>query len=484
MSVITGLEPKLIWQYFDEILQIPRPSKHEEKIIAYLEEFAVKFDLPLVKDASGNVLIKKAASAGFESKGTLILQSHMDMVCEKNEDTRHDFMTDPIIPVLDGDWISAKGTTLGADDGIGMATALALLAAKDIEHPPLECLFTVDEETGLSGAFGLSDKLLSGKTLINLDSEDEGEVFIGCAGGKDTIATFNFKTRPVPKGYYAFEIVVKGLRGGHSGDDIHKGYGNAVKIMNRFLWNASVDFGVKLHKFEGGNLRNAIPREAKSTVLVKEKYLVSFEKYFSNFCKMLFTEIKVVEPKLTFDLNKVDTPRYIIRKKEQAALLSSIYACPNGVIAMSADMPGLVETSTNLASIKFYEGNIIEVTTSQRSSVESAKEDICAMVSNAFRLGGALIHHSDGYPGWKPNKDSEILRVAEASYQKLFGEKPLVRAIHAGLECGLFLEKYPGMDMISIGPTLRNVHSPEEKIQISSVDKYWSYLLDILKTTK
>ncbi|MGE4289851.1 MAG: aminoacyl-histidine dipeptidase [Salinivirgaceae bacterium] len=481
MSVFQGLEPKDVWHYFGEICQVPRPSKKEEKIIAYLMDFGKKHNLETKTDAAGNVLISKPATKGFENKKPVVLQSHMDMVCEKNSETKHDFFKDPIIPKVEGDWVKAEGTTLGADDGIGMAAQMAILASDSIEHPALECLFTVDEETGLTGAFALEKDFIKGRILLNLDSEDEGELFIGCAGGVDTIATYNFRTRPVPSKSVAFKLCVKGLRGGHSGDDIHKGYGNSNKIINRFLWMATQKYNIRVNKIEGGNLRNAIPREAYAIVTVKEKYVVDFEKDFSNYCKMIFKEYKGVETKMTFDLNKVEMPRFVMKMKDQWSLLDSLYACPHGVIAMSRNLPGLVETSTNLASVKFFEGNLIEVVTSQRSSVDSAKTDIANRVASVFHLAGAQVQHTDGYPGWNPNKDSEILKVSEESYERLFGRKPIVRAIHAGLECGLFLEKYPDMDMVSFGPTLRNVHSPDEKIHIGTVEKFWNHLLDVLK---
>ncbi len=481
MNVFQDLKPSEVWHYFNEICQVPRPSKKEEKIIAYLVDFGKKHKLKTETDKAGNVLISKPATKGFENRKGVVLQSHMDMVCEKNSDVQHDFLKDPIQPVVNGDWVSAKGTTLGADDGIGMATQLALLVADDIEHPMLECLFTVDEETGLTGAFALEPGFINNRILINLDSEDEGELFIGCAGGIDTLATFNFRARPMPSDSVAFKLEVKGLRGGHSGDEINKGYGNSNKILNRFLWNATRKFNIRLNKFDGGNLRNAIPREAYAIVTVKEKYIVLFEKYFSDFCKSIFKEFNSVEPNLVFDLNKVVNPSYVMKMKDQNSLLYSLYACPHGVIAMSTDIEGLVETSTNLASVKFNEGNLIEIVTSQRSSVDSAITDIADMVSSVFEMAGAMVIHTDGYPGWQPNTDSEILRISEESYQRLFNIKPVVRAIHAGLECGLFLEKYPDMDMISFGPTLRNVHAPDEKIQISTVEKFWIHLLDVLK---
>lgn len=481
MEILKGLNPSEVWYYFGEICKVPRPSKNEIQIINYLLDFGKEHNLETAKDNIGNVIIRKPATKGYEKRKSVVLQSHMDMVCEKNSETVHDFTKDPIKPVVSGDWVSAKGTTLGADDGIGMAAQLAILASDNIDHPLLECLFTVDEETGLSGAYALHKNFIKSKTLINLDSEDEGELFIGCAGGMDTVATFNFKTRPVPAKSLAFKIEIKGLRGGHSGDDIHKGYGNSNKILNRFLWNATKQFNIRINKFEGGNLRNAIPREAYAVLTVKEKYLIQFETYYSNFCKTLFAEIKDVESRLNFDLNKVDKPKFVMRMKDQMELLNTIYACPNGVMAMSKEIPGLVETSTNLASVKYYEGNIIKVVTSQRSSVASALDDVVHMVETTFELGKAHIKHSDGYPGWKPNNQSDILKIAKISYERLFGAKPAVKAIHAGLECGLFLEKYPDLDMISFGPTLRNVHSPDEKIHIGSVEKFWLHLLDVLK---
>ncbi len=480
MSVFQGLEPKEVWHYFSEICQVPRPSKKEEKIIAYLMDFGKKHKLETKSDEAGNVLILKPATKGMEKRKSVILQSHMDMVCEKNSEIQHDFYKDPINPKVDGDWVKAEGTTLGADDGIGMATQLAILASSTIEHPNLECLFTVDEETGLTGAFALEKGFLKGRTLINLDSEDEGELFIGCAGGIDTLATLNYGIRPVPTKSEAFKIRIKGLRGGHSGDDIHKGHGNSNKILNRFLWEASRAYGIRINKFEGGNLRNAIPREAFAIVTVKQKYVIAFEKDFSNYCKMIFKE-KGIETKLVFDLNKTEMPRYVMKMRDQWSLLDAVYACPNGVIAMSQDMPGLVETSTNLASIKFHEGNLIEIVTSQRSNIDSAKRNIANMVASVFHLAEAQVQHTDGYPGWTPNKNSEILKIAEDSYHRLFAHKPVVRAIHAGLECGLFLEKYPDMDMVSFGPTMRGVHSPDEKLNIPSVDKFWKHLLDVLK---
>ena len=479
MNILTQLKPQIVWSYFEEICQVPRPSKKEEKIIAYLVNFAKEKGLDCKQDEIGNVLISKPASSGCEKLKPVVLQSHIDMVCEKHSNVKHNFEKDPIVPVVDGEWVKATGTTLGADDGIGMAAQLALLAANDIKHGEIECLFTVDEETGLTGAFNLKDGFFKSDILLNLDSEDDGELFIGCAGGIDTVATFKAETEEVPQGYFAFKMGVSGLKGGHSGDDIHKGLGNANKILNRFLWQATREHGLKLHGFIGGNLRNAIAREASAIAVVpssqKEPVRVAFNIFYDEVC----TELEVTEPGLKMHLESCDMPNDVYSSGFQNALLNAVYACPHGVVEMSRKIEGLVETSTNLAAIK-QEGDQVIVTTSQRSSVESAKHDIAAMVESVFELAGAEVKHGDGYPGWAPNTDSEILKITRDSYERLFGEKPVVRAIHAGLECGLFLEKYPKLDMISFGPTIRGAHSPDERINIETVDKFWKHLLDVL----
>jgi dipeptidase D len=474
------LKPALVWNFFHEITQIPRPSKKEARIIAYLKDFGEKHQLSTKIDEAGNVLISKPAAAGYEKNKTVILQSHIDMVCEKNSDVVHNFDTDPIQTYIDGDWLKAKGTTLGADNGIGMSMTLAVLASTDLKHPALECLFTVDEETGLTGAFALKQNFLSGEILINLDSEDDGEIFVGCAGGIDTVARLTYKTEKTPENHFGFTVSVKGLQGGHSGDDIDKGLGNANKILNRFLWSLNAKMDLRLFSFDGGNLRNAIPREAIATCCVpfseKENIRIMFNHYVSD----LENEIGDVEPKMKLELESEPLQETVLDKKTSNALLNVLYACPHGVIAMSRDMPGLVETSTNLASVKMKPDNIIEITTSQRSSVESSKHDIKQQVEAAFSLTGATVSHGDGYPGWKPNLKSEILKVATDSYIKLYNGQPKVRAIHAGLECGLFLEKYPFLDMISIGPTMRGVHSPDERLSIKATQKCWQWLTDIL----
>lgn len=480
---IKDLEPKIVWNYFYDITQIPRPSKKEERIIAYLLDFAKEHNLEAKKDKAGNVLITKNATPGKENVQTVILQSHVDMVCEKNSDVTHDFDNDPIETIIDGDWVRANGTTLGADNGIGVAAQLAVLASNDFEHGKIEALFTVDEETGLTGANSLQPDFFTGGILMNLDTEEEGEIYIGCAGGKGTKAYFKYKEKEAPKKYFWFKIQVKGLRGGHSGSDIDKGLGNANKILNRFLHSLMrKKYGMVLSEIGGGNLHNAIAREAYAVVGVKEKYKEDMRVKLNVFLSQVQNEYKKTDPNLDIQLESVQMPSKIINKGAAEKLLQAIYAVPHGVIGMSFDIDGLVETSTNLASVKMLDNHAIEVGTSQRSSVESRKHDIVNMVSTVFDLAGAKkIVNNEGYPGWEPNPNSEILKLAKAEYKKLYNKNAKVKAIHAGLECGLFLEKYPHLDMISIGPDMTDVHSPDEKVKISSVKKWWDYLVKILE---
>lgn len=484
METLKGLKPEKVWSYFEEICQIPRPSRKEEKIGAWLMDFARRHQLEARQDEAGNVLIAKPATKGKEGVPGVVLQSHMDMVCEKNSNVTHDFDKDPIQPYIDGEWVKAKGTTLGADDGIGMAAALAVLTSDDIEHGPVECLFTVDEETGLSGAFALQPGFFNGRILLNLDSEDEGEMFIGCAGGIDTVVRLPYHTHPVPAHKFAVKVSVKGLQGGHSGDDINKGRGNALKILNRFVWEMNNKYGVLLATLEGGNLRNAIAREAISVFVfdevVKENVRVDFNVYVSEMEEVW----KITEPGLVLELESTDLPDQVLDQDSTGKLLDALYACPHGVFAMSYRMPGMVETSTNLAAVRFVEKDTVLITTSQRSDLNAEKMNIAQMVEAVFRLAGAEVEHGEGYPGWAPDPNSEILKVAVDTYKKLFGKEPIVRSIHAGLECGLFLEKYPDMDMISFGPTLRGVHSPDEKVNIETVEKWWKHLVEILKSLK
>ena len=473
------LKPASVFHYFNEICQVPRPSKKEEKIIAYLENFAQAQGLEWKKDEAGNILIKKPATAGLENLKTVILQSHIDMVCEKNSDSTHDFLNDPIETYIDGEWLKAKGTTLGADNGIGMATQLAILGADDIQHGPLECLFTVDEETGLTGAFALKEGFMDGDILINLDSEDEGELFIGCAGGANTVAQFAYTEIDAPQDYFFFYVAIKGLTGGHSGDDISKNRANANKLLNRFLSQISAKYDLYLCEIDGGNLHNAIPREARALCAVPMKHKEDVRIDMNIYTAEIENEFSVTEPNLRTELGSESPCAKAIDRDTVARLLKSVYAVHHGVYAWSQDMPGLVETSSNLASIKMVDGKI-KIVTSQRSSILSSRKDMSEVVRSAFLLGGAEVTTGDGYPGWKPNPSSPILKVAIESYKKLFGVEPKVKAIHAGLECGLFLEKYPHLDMFSTGPTLRGVHSPDERMHIPAVDKFWQHLLDVL----
>ncbi|MDR0790028.1 MAG: aminoacyl-histidine dipeptidase [Bacteroidales bacterium] len=476
---LKGLQPQKIFGFFGEILAIGRPSKKEEKMSQYLYDWGQKKGLETIRDQIGNVLIRKNATKGYENKASVCLQSHMDMVCEKNSDKAFDFERDVIETYVDNGWLRAKGTTLGADDGIGVATALAILDSDDIEHGDIECLFTVDEETGLSGAEALSEDMLKSRILINLDSEDEGEIFIGCAGGKDTVATLKYEKDGVPEGCAYYKVMVKGLKGGHSGDDINKGLACANKVLNRILWTIDRKYDIRLACFDGGNLRNAIAREAYA-VIVADKKDVDLMKDIKALGDDIRFEFRSTEPDMQVVIEETEKPAFVIDVLTQDNLLNVLYACPHGVMAMSREIPNFVETSTNLASVKMDDEYII-VTTSQRSSVESAKQAACDRINACFSLVNADVWHGDGYPGWTPNPNSEILKVAEQSYERLFGKKPVVRAIHAGLECGLIGEKYESMDMISYGPTLRGVHSPDERLEIATVDMFWRHTLDILK---
>jgi dipeptidase D len=484
MKILAQLTPQPLFNYFEQICQVPRPSKKEEKIRQFLLDFAREHNLPAKTDEAGNVLIQKPATAGKENAPVVILQTHMDMVCEKNSDKVFDFETDAIEPVVIGNWVKASGTTLGADCGIGIAAQLAVLTSTEIKHGPIECLITVDEETGLTGAFELKPGFLTGSVLLNLDSEDEGEIFIGCAGGIDTVATFNYKKEKIPAGAVALKLSVSGLQGGHSGDDIHKNRGNANKILNRFLWKATQKFDLRLAGFNGGNLRNAIAREASALFVLSENEVEELQNNFEKFRNEVSFEYERAEPGLKLYLEPTEVPEFITDKITQQNLIAAINACPHGVMEMSSRMPGMVETSTNLASVKMVEGDKIRIATSQRSELESRKFMAAEMVESVFHLAGADVVHSDGYPGWAPNPDSEVLKITVDSYKKLFGVEPLVRSIHAGLECGLFLEKYPHLDMVSFGPTIRGAHSPDERLDIKTTEKFWKHLVDVLENIK
>lgn len=477
---IKDLKPALVFSIFDEINQVPRPSKKEEKIRQYLLDFAAKHTIEVKTDAIGNVAMFKPATPGKENAPTVVLQSHMDMVCESN-DKNFDFDNSPIRTIVDGDWLRADGTTLGADNGIGMAASLAVMVDKDLVHGPVEALFTVDEETGLTGANNLGDGMIAGEMLLNLDSEDDAQIFVGCAGGVDTTCIFTYKRSFAPTDFHYFKFDVSGGLGGHSGGDIHLGRANANKLVARFLYNLGLEHEVSLCEIDGGNLRNAIPRAAHAIFGVdvknKEQVVAAFNKYVAD----IENEYKGLETTLKLDLQTVERPEYAVDSDTTARLIESLYCAPHGVISMSRDIEGLVETSTNLASVKMKGENQILVTTSQRSSVESRKWDIARQVEALFRLAGAEVSHGDGYPGWAPNMNSPIMHIASDAYEELYGIKPAVMAIHAGLECGLFLQKYPYLDMVSFGPTLQGVHSPSERMYIPAVERFWGQLTRILE---
>lgn len=479
-KVLSNLEPKPLWNYFEDICNIPHPSKKEEKIIAYVKKFGEDLGLETHTDAVGNIVIRKPATPGYEKRQTIVLQGHLDMVPQKNNDTQHDFEKDPIEPWIDGEWVKARGTTLGADNGIGAAAAMAVLAANDLEHGPIECLFTIDEETGMTGAFALKEGFLKGDILMNLDSEDEGELYIGCAGGIDTTAWFHYNETDVVGAVEAYRVEVKGLKGGHSGLDIKLGRGNANKIMNRLLWQANRNFSLQLHSIEGGSLRNAIPREATAIVVVPKENEENFENLVRELGLKIKNELKNVEPDFVLQVSKTEVPSKVIDPKVATNLFNGIYACPNGVIRMIDDMPEVVETSTNLAIVKSDNGKV-EVCTLQRSSVDSAKDDLCNMMRSVFEMADAKVEHAGSYPGWKPNVKSPILKTMKNVYQQKYGNIPEVKVIHAGLECGLIGGVYPNLDMISFGPTIRNPHSPDEKVNIKTVGLFWEFLVETLK---
>ena len=482
MNLISELNPVPVWTYFEEICRIPRLSKNEGKIRNYLLRFAGMNNLESKEDTTGNILIKKPASPGFENKKTLVLQSHMDMVGEKNSDYPHNWLTDPILPYIEGGFVRARGTTLGADDGIGIASQMAVLTDSGIKAGKIECLFTVDEETGMTGAMNLQPGFFDGKTLINLDSEDEGILFIGCAGGMDTVGSLKYNSIPLPGGSAGIEISLTGLRGGHSGDEIHKGFGNSVKLMTRILKYLSDKFSISVNRFDGGNLRNAIPREAFAVIAVDMTVKDDLIEKITAFQDILSGEFGELEKDLKIVAKVIEAPPKVMDRESQARLLNSLNCCPHGVIAWSHEMDDLVETSTNLASVNFTEGNVIRIITTQRSSVESSKHNVAGMVESCLLLAGADVKHSDGYPGWKPSLKSEILNITRESYVRLFGKEPQVKAIHAGLECGLFYEKFSGLDMISFGPTIRGAHTPEERIEIKTVQMFWDLLSDVIRS--
>lgn len=477
----TSLQPQSVFKCFAQVNQIPRPSKHEEKMIEFLLDFGQKLNLDTRRDETGNVIIRKPATPGMEDRQTIVLQSHMDMVCEKNRDLEFDFNKDAIQTFIDGEWMKAKGTTLGADDGIGVAMEMALLEANDIKHGPLECVFTRDEETGLTGAEGMKSDFMTGRLLVNLDSEDEGQIFVSCAGGCRTLAQFDYQEEALPAGFFTFSLAIKGLTGGHSGDDIDKKRANANKLLARFLYTGQQKYDLRLVDIQAGGLHNAIPREAWCLCAVPTKDKESITVDWNLYQADVEEEYSVTEKTMTFALESETPATSAITKDCSKRLIMALQAVDNGVYAYCQDLD-LIETSSNLASIRKHpETKTIDILSSQRSSILSARHNMANTIAAAFELAGAKVDIGEGYPGWKMNPNSEILHIAVEQYKKLFKKDPIVRGIHAGLECGLFSEKFPGMDMISMGPTLRGVHSPDEKLLIPTVQMVWDHLLAILE---
>lgn len=477
------MKPKQVFDIFAEICKVPRPSKHEERISQWLQDFAASHGIECVADEAMNVIMRVPATPGYEEHEGVILQAHMDMVCEKNGDVEHDFMNDPIQTWVDGEWLKAKGTTLGADNGIGIAMTLAVITDKELQHPAIECLFTVDEETGLTGAMKLQDGMLKSKRLINLDSEDDGQIFIGCAGGIDTLAKMHYKgERLEAKGErLAIRLSVSGLMGGHSGDDINKGRANANQLIVWFLARIWPQAEIQLASIQGGNLRNAIAREAEAVITIPMAYKEQIRIEWNHFVAQMEGVFGEIEKDMRLELETTDMPELFIPADKAYRLIMALCECPHGMIAMSKEMPGLVETSTNLASIKMKEG-YIEVNTSQRSSIEASKHHLKWAVEQALSLACDEVTHGDGYPGWAPNPNSPLLEVVKKAYTDLFKAEPQVLAIHAGLECGLFLEKYPYLDMVSIGPQMYGVHSPQERLSIPSTERCYAWLRQTLKS--
>lgn len=477
---IKNLNPKALWNNFYKLTQIPRPSKKEQEVADFVKKFGESLNLETKVDDTGNIVILKPATKGMEDRKTVTLQGHLDMVPQKNNDTDHDFEKDPIDAYVDGDWVTAKGTTLGADNGMGVAAALTVLEADDIAHGPIEAFFTVDEETGMTGAFGLKEGFLQGDILLNMDSEDEGELYIGCAGGMDTMAEFSYDQVNAPSDAKAYEIVAKGLKGGHSGLDIHLGRGNAIKITNRLMWNAARKYGLRVAEFNSGDVRNAIPREGHAIVMVPNDKSADFEKYVKEFSETVGNEYKSVDPGLEVFVKDAEAPAKVMDEKTQTSLLNAVYGIPNGVISMIPDMPEVVETSTSTGVMKTENGKV-KIVTLQRSSVNSRKEDLGNMIRAIFEQAGAKVEHHGSYPGWNPDVNSPILGTMKEVYNKEFGKVPEVKVIHAGLECGLIKAVYPKMDAISFGPTISFPHSPDEKVNIKTVEKFWDFVKHTLE---
>ena len=480
MALTQELQPKNVWKIFHELTQIPRPSKSEKKAIEYAENFGKKLGLETKVDKTGNVVIRKPSVPGMENRMGVVLQAHLDMVPQKNSNKVHDFEKDAIETVIDGEWVKANGTTLGADNGIGVAAALAVLEATDIQHGLVEVLLTVDEETGMTGAFGLEKGMLAGDILRNLDSEDEGELYIGCAGGINTSGSMKYKEVPAPHVMKAYRLSVTGLKGGHSGLDINLGRGNSNKLMNRFLWFASGKLGLRIASVEGGNLRNAIPRESFAVVVVSSDKAKEFEDAVNEHAEMFKKEFAKSEPDLIFRAEPAEIPARVMDQEAQDRFLKIVYGIPNGVMRMSTEIEGVVETSINLSVVKVGSGETIALCL-LRSAVDSAKLSVAYMTQSVMELGGMDVKHDGNYPGWKPNPDSLIVSAMKQVYENKFGRTPEIKVIHAGLECGIIGDAYPNLDMVSFGPTIRHPHSPDEKVHIESVGKFWDFLLETLK---
>ncbi|KAA9345536.1 aminoacyl-histidine dipeptidase [Adhaeribacter soli] len=477
---VRNLEPREMWSNFADLNAVPRPSKKEERVIQFIKDFGQKLGLETIQDEVGNVIIKKPATPGMEGRKTVLMQSHLDMVHQKNADTDFDFSTQGIQMFVDGDWVRAKGTTLGADNGIGVASIMAVLASQDIAHPPIEALFTIDEETGMTGALGLKGGLLNAKIMLNLDTEDDRELTIGCAGGVDITATGTYQAEEIPAGFKSYKLSVKGLTGGHSGMDIHLGRGNANKLMNRLLFMASSQFSLRVSSIDGGSLRNAIPRESFALVAVAEAREADLKKFVEEQTAILQTEYRTTDPNLAITLELTEAQGKLLAEDFQQQLLRALYACPNGIYRMSPDIAGLVQTSNNLARVLVKEGGY-SVQCLTRSSVDSEKMDLAQAIQSAFELAGASVDFKGAYPGWMPRPDAGIVKLMADLYREMYKEEPHVNACHAGLECGIVGANYPEMEMISFGPNITGAHSPDEKVQISSVQKYWNFLLETLK---
>jgi dipeptidase D len=482
MIKMRDIQPVALWRIFDQMLQIPRPSKHEKEIQDWAVKFGRDLGLETFKDDAGNVVIRKPATPGMENRKGVILQGHLDMVPQKNSDKVHDFTTDPIEARVEGEWVTANGTTLGADNGIGVSAALAVLASEDLSHGPVEVLLTATEETGMDGANGLNPGVLQGDILINTDSEDEGELYVGCAGGEDANILFNYAEEVVPAGFIAFKLSVTGLKGGHSGIDIPLQRGNAIKVFFRILLAAQEKLGARLVDIDGGSLRNAIPREAFGTVALSEASVGDFVALTDEMAETVKKELSATDPDIKVKVEETTIPSAIMDEKTQRNLTRAVMACPNGVIRMSDSMKGLVETSVNLAIVKSdARAKTVSAACLMRSSVDSAKEELASRIKAVFDLAGALVSFSGKYPGWKPNMDSPILKTMQQVYQNKFGKVPEIKAIHAGLECGILGGKYPHWDMISFGPTIRFPHSPDEKVNTVTVQKFWDFLVATLE---